>query len=307
MSITNIDADFFTDLGGSSLQSVLLLDELAQEFNQELESHNLFQYRTIRQLAKLFKNEEETASLPCIHWISTKPKAHLPNFFLIETGHYSSYKNLLKAPISSEFFNLAYLRIDPFKVLTSHHTEEILEEIINLLALFPQPILLATSFSGFVAAKINQELGGSLILIDSPWYRKEKGGGIPLKNRLSPIYHRFRSLPFRSAFLQVSSLVLGYSLKKLSRKKEFVSPFEKTIQLFISQTDSPVEISNLLYFYSTGSSITSQKDVENWKGITIGNFSKINISGDHLDALMEDNSNLVLREINEFLTSVHSK
>jgi acyl-CoA synthetase (AMP-forming)/AMP-acid ligase II/acyl carrier protein len=306
VSISNLDADFFTDLGGSSLLSVFVVDELAKKFKQDLQSHALFQYRSIRKLAQFLKNVNEEEQLPCIQWISSEQKVHLPNFFLIETGHHHSFKALLKPPISSDFFNLAFLRIDPFKVLQGQHPEKIIAELVNLLRPFPRPILLATSFNGFVAAKINQRLGGALILFDSPWYRKEANGKIPLQNRLSPIYHRFRSLPLRRASLQVGALALGYMLKKINLKKEFVSPFERSIQLFISLGEPAVQISHLLYFYSIGSAMTSKKDVENWRKITDQSFFAEDISGDHLDALSEANSDFVVQKINDFLLRNYS-
>lgn len=305
VSISNLDADFFTELGGSSLLSVFVVDELAQKLNQEIESHALFQYRTIRKLAHFLTNANEEKPLPHIHWINSGPKPHLPNFFLIETGHYSSYLPLLKRQMTAGTFNLAYLRIDPFKVLQGHHPEEIMEDILDLLKPFPQPVLLATSFNGFVAAKINQRLGGALILIDSPWYRKEAAGKIPIQNRLLPIYHRFRSLPFRQAVQQVGTLVLRFGIKKATLKKDYVSPFERSVQLFVSQSEPATKISSLLYFYSTGSAMTSKKDVENWRKITDVSFTSEDIPGDHLDALSEANSELVIRKINEFLARIY--
>jgi acyl-coenzyme A synthetase/AMP-(fatty) acid ligase/acyl carrier protein len=305
VNIFNLDADFFTDLGGSSLLSVLLVDELAQKFNKDIESHALFQYRTIRNLSQFLKRINEEEPLPCIHWISPELNDDLPYFFFLETGHYCSFKTLLKRPISSDSFNLAYLRIDQFKVLQRHHPEKIIEELIALLKPFPRPILLSTSFNGFVAAKINQKLGGSLILLDSPWYIKEARGKVPIQNRLSPIYHRFRSLPFNRAVLQVGALALGYTLKKINPIKVPSSPFERSVQFFISQAEPVEQVSHLLYFYSTGSAMTSKKDVESWRKITDLSFSSENISGDHLDALSEANSDMVVQKINEFLLKIY--
>jgi|GEM_PF-5637592 len=307
VNIYNLDADFFTDLGGSSLLSMFVVDELAQKLNQDLESHVLFQYRTIRKLAQFLMNTNEEKPLPLIHWISSAPKAHLPYLFFIEIGHFSSYKTLLASQIFSDKYNLAYLRIDLFKVLQGHHPEEIMEKILDLLKPYPSPVLLATSFNGFIAAKINQKLGGALILIDSPWYRKDTVVKIPIQNRLLPIYHRFRALPFRRAVQQVGTLVLGYGIKKATLKKGYISPFERSVSLFVSHSEHAIKISNLLYFYSTGSAMTSKKDVENWKKITDGIFSTVDILGDHLDALSETNSDSVARKINEFLAGVYKE
>jgi len=304
VNIFNLDADFFTDLGGSSLLSVLVVDELAQKFNKDIESNALFQYRTIRNVSQFLKKVDEEEPIPCIQWIGSEPNTQLPNLFFLEIGHYSSYKNILQRLISSDTTNLAYLRIDPFKVLQGVPTEEIEEEIINLLKPFPHPILLATSFNGFVAAKLNQKLGGSLILIDSPWYQKEAAGKVSIKNRFSPIYHRFRSLPFTQAVQEVGSLVLGYGMKKAGLKKRPVSPFERMVHLYISQSEPASRISKLLYFYSTGSAMTSMKDVENWRKITDSHFSVEDIFGDHLDALYESNSNFVVQKIKEFLLRI---
>ncbi|WP_339750866.1 non-ribosomal peptide synthetase [Algoriphagus aquimarinus] len=304
VSISNLDADFFTDLGGSSLLSLFVVDELARKFDQDLESHLLFQYRTISKLAQFLNNTNEEKPLPLIDWINSEQKAHLPYLFFIEIGHFSSFKNLLASQISSDNYNLAYLRIDLFKVLQGHHSEEIMEEILAVLKPFSSPVLLATSFNGFIAAKINQKLGGALILIDSPWYRKDAFVKIPIQNRLLPIYHRFRSLPFRQAIQQVGSLILGYGIKKATPKKGLISPFERSVSLFVSQSVHPTKISNLLYFYSTGSAMTSKKDVENWKKIADSSFSAVDILGDHLDALSEANSDLVARKINEFLAGI---
>lgn len=283
------------------------MDELAQKLNHDLESHVLFQYRTIRKLAQFLMNTNEEEPLPLIHWINSAPKAHLPYLFLIETGHFSSYKTLLERQISSDKYNLAYLRIDLFKVLQGHHPEEIIQEILDLLKPFPKPVLFATSFNGFIAAKINQKLGGALILIDSPWYRKDAVVKIPIQNRLLPIYHRFRSLPFRRAVQQVGTSVLGYGMKKATLKKGYISPFERSVSLFVSQSEHAIKISNLLYFYSTGSAMTSKKDIENWKKITDGSFSTVDILGDHLDALSEANSESVVWTINEFLAMVYKE
>jgi acyl carrier protein len=305
VSIANLDADFFTELGGSSLLIVLVVDEIAQKLHQKIDTHTLFQYRTIRKLAHFLKIEQEEQPLPCIHWISSEPKKDLPNFFFIETGHYYSYQTILKKPISSDYFNLAYLRIDQFKVLQGFHADSILEELVDLLKPFPNPVLLATSFNGFVAAKLNQQIGGALILIDSPWYEKEKIGSFNLQNRLIAMYHRFRSLSIRRAFIQASAQAIGYSLKKINLKKEDINPFEKSIQLFISQSRPVEKISHLLYFYSTKSVITSSKDVKHWSKVTGETYLYVDIVGDHLDALSESNSDLVLQKINEFLLRVY--
>lgn len=305
VNIYNLDADFFTDLGGSSLLSVFVVDELAKKLNQEIESHVLFQYRTISKLAQFLTNTNEEQPLPHIQWLNSDPKPHLPNFFLIETGYNISFNSLLKKPLGSETFNLAYLRIDTFKVLQGHHPEQIMEEVLDLLKPFPQPVFIAISFNGFIAAKINQKLGGALILIDSPWYRKDAVVKIPIQNRLIPIYHRFRTLPFRSAIHQVGNLVLRYGIKKATLKKHAVSPFEESVHLFISQSEPLEKISNLLYFYSTASAMTSNKDVAQWKNITKESFTSEDILGDHMDALSEENSELVIRKINEFLAKVY--
>lgn len=305
VNISNLDADFFTDLGGSSLLSVLVVDEIAQKFNKDMESHALFKFRTIRKLSQFLKNVNEEEPLPCIHWISPERNDDLPYFFFLETGHYYSFKTLIKRPISSDFFNLAYLRIDQFKVLQGQHPDKIIEELVSLLNPFPDPILLATSFNGFVAGKINQKLGGSLILLDSPWYIKEAGGKVPIQNRLLPIYHRFRSLPFHRAVLQVGALALVYSLKKINPINVPSSPFERSIQFFISQSEPIEQVSHLLYFYSTGSAMTSKKDVESWRKITDLSFSSEDISGYHLDALSEANSDMVVQKIKEFLLKIY--
>lgn len=304
VNILNLDADFFSDLGGSSLLSVLIVSELSQKFNKDIESQALFKYRTIRKISQFLKNVNEKQHFPCIHWISSELNSDLPYFFFLETGHNNSFKTILKGPISSNLFNLAYLRIDPFKVLEGLHPEKIIEEIVTLLNPFPKPILLAISFHGFVAAKINQVLGGALILIDSPWYIKGANGKVPIQNHLSTISLKFRTLPFHRAVFQVGTKFLVYFLKKIKLKNNPSSPFQRTVLLFISQAEPIEKISHALYFFSTGSADTSKKDIESWRKITELSFSVEDISGGHLDALFEAHSDMVIQKINKFLLRI---
>ncbi|SDC70271.1 Acyl-CoA synthetase (AMP-forming)/AMP-acid ligase II [Algoriphagus faecimaris] len=303
--ITNLEADFFSDLGGSSLLSVLVVEELSAHFNQEIETHAIFQYRSLRKLADHIRGNEPL-SLPCLHWISAEVKDSLPFLFLIETGHYFSFQNFLEKKEVHQSFNLAYLRINQFKILEGFSAEKIILELVDLLAPYPNPILLGNSFNGYLAAKLQEQTGGAIIAIDSPFYQNAPILKIPLKNRLLPILYRFRNLPLKESLIQVSGLLIGYGKKKLSKEKS-QSPFENSIQAFVSQCETPRAISAMLYFYATGSAMTSKKDIRSWQEITKTSFSLAEIKGDHLDALSEANSAFFTNKILEFIHQLKAK
>lgn len=303
--ITNLEADFFSDLGGSSLLSVLVVEELSSHFNREIETHAIFQYRNIRKLADHIRGNEPL-SLPCLHWISAEIHDSRPFLFLIETGHYFSYQNFLERDEVHQSLNLAYLRVNQFKILEGVEAEQIIQELRDLLAPYPNPIVLGTSFNGYLAAKIQEQIVGAIIAIDSPFYQNAPILKIPLKNRLLPILHRFRNLPPKESLIQVTGLLIGYGKKKFSKQKS-QSLFEKSIQAFVYQCEQPGTITAMLYFYATGSAMTSKKDVRSWQEITENSFSLVEINGDHLDPLSEANSEVFTKKILEFIRQIKKK
>ncbi|WP_144606035.1 non-ribosomal peptide synthetase [Algoriphagus algorifonticola] len=301
ITITNLEADFFKDLGGSSLQSVLIVDELEIALNQKIEDEAIFQYRSILKLAN-YLNSNVSQKFPHIHWIHSDYDPKKPSIFLIETGLYYSYNVLLKNNFLKNQVNLAYLRVDQFKILNGFKEEFILEELTEILRPYKNPILIATSFNGFVASKILEKLNdGAGIFFDTPWYHIGNKNQIPLINRINPIIHQFKSLPFREASSKVWKLALQFGSKKVQFEKAPISPFEKSIHEFLAQTKPLKMIPNLLYFYSTASVMTSRESVANWKNICRDKFDLVKIQGDHLDGLSEKYSDLVVSHISEFV------
>ena len=294
----SIHDDFFTDLGGSSIVSMIALNEIEQILKIKLDNYSIFNERTAYKLANSI---QEKTKYPRIELVNEED-INKPYLFFLQSSTGFNYDNLITSSLTLNF-NIAYLRYDFYSVLKGKSSSTIINEMGNILKLYKNLILVGYSFNGFLATKIVEKINfvAPLVCIDTPFYKKGKKTIInkPLRNKLNFLFSKSAE--------DILKLLKQKLLKKKKKEKRTPNSFDAACNKIIQETESINKINHLLYFYALQPGITSSIDISLWKKKSKKSFKVINISGDHTSALNKENGSKTSNEIITFYNEVHKK
>ncbi len=306
ITISNVDADFFTSMGGDSLTAEIILQEISEKTGKTLDSSILYQFRSIRKLAN-FINSEEKRPFPYLEIWSQSPNPEAGWIIFLESGYTDSFLEIKQHLLQEEEeLNLACLRLDFFKILENQNVETLIRHWCDMTKGIKPCLWIGVSFNGWIAGKIAEKMGGAVVMFDSISYTEKSKSSIGelcysrLKYMIWTLKHDFSWASFGKSI----TILTQYFLKKSNFKKQKPSLFVQAVSEYI-RLGSPINsLSHLLYFYSKRSIITSPQDIKNWKSLNKGVFELVEIDGGHLDGCAPEFGKTVASEILKFQTKI---
>jgi acyl-coenzyme A synthetase/AMP-(fatty) acid ligase/acyl carrier protein len=284
VSILNLNADFFTELGGDSLLAELVLEEISQTLELNIPSHLIHEFRSIRRLGE-YLVAKSVPKLPCLEKWFENGDPESGWIIFIEPGFFNSFE-VLKGELKGENLNIACLRVDFYAVLEDNDVDNLIESWTSLVKELNGITWVATSFNGWLAAKFGERVGGSVVMMDTPSYQNSTETQLS-KGSLSRVRNLLKTTlqsPSSASFKKVSLSGLSFIKRKIQFKGNSPTLFEQCVIRYIRSAQPPRKVENLLFIYSILSLTTSPEDPAEWKSKTAGRFELLEIAGDHLDA-----------------------
>jgi acyl-coenzyme A synthetase/AMP-(fatty) acid ligase/acyl carrier protein len=299
--ITNLNADFFTELGGDSLLAEIVLEDIAQETGKTLPAHLIHDLRSIRQLAN-FVDQSSEAKLPFLEIWSQQSNLESGWIIMLESGFHNSFEEIKKTLLQSNEVNLGSLRIDLYTVLQTENVENLILSWSKLVEHLGSITWVATSFSGWLAAKLSDHVGGAVVMLDTPSYREDSQRRNQIRSlaRLRFLVWLTFKNPNVHTLRKASKLVSNFIGRKFRVKDPPPSLFQQSVSRFVSLGKPVLQVRDLLYIYSLRSLVTSPEDAEDWRSITLGQFVKLDIDGDHMDGCSVDYAMKMAKAIEKF-------
>jgi len=281
-----LDDDYFADLGGSSLSAELILGDLSQKLGRNLPAQLINTHRTINKLTQFIRSFQ-SSEFPILEWVG-QGVSSVESFKLIflEVGHFDSFQEIVRPLESMGNVETLVLRYDLYQILQGDSEAQQILRLVEKLRSLERIILVGVSFNGWLAAKIAERLSCPVILLDSPFYLGQRGAY--LNTSLSSRFDYVKNQLQTHGITQVLPRLIGPFWRRLSKKlgikKSQESIFQRSVNEFLSQSTPVEKLSDLLYIYSTQSSITSENDISLWSEKTANNFQLFRLDGRHLDS-----------------------
>ncbi|MHA7130413.1 non-ribosomal peptide synthetase [Algoriphagus namhaensis] len=285
LEINNLDADFFTALGGTSMGAEIVLQEISEYIGRDLDATLLQELRSVRRLANYLKACEQK-SLPFLEiWTKSQNDDACWVIFL-DTGHHDSFEHVRASLTKLDFpFPTACLRLDFYGILSHQNFEKQFDRWSDRVSGLTVAGWVGVSFNGWLAAKFAEKHGGSAVLFDTICYGyydpSEKMNF--WKTRLNFLKNTWDSRsPLRSV-QAVFTLVKSHLTRKYRPVAAAPSPYLSAVELYLKEGSSPQHVAGILYFYATKSLYTSSRDIAGWREKSPENFIIRKLEGDHLD------------------------
>lgn len=280
----SIGDDFFTDCGGSSLQSLIVIDELEKRLGKNISSNSMYIYRSIRQL-EIFLTNSLNLTFPLID-IQKGTQIDNVTVLFIEQGFGNTYNHIFNHEELSKV-NHGYFRVDLFGSNQSKCPRTFIKELINEINKYKNVVLVGHSFFGYTGALIADQSKNVIgnVLLDSSCYNP-KSKSIINRNVKGNVFY------------------FGRLIKKQIGLSKEASNFEKRVVSVVTQNKGISFLKNSLFIYSRKSAQTSLKDISLWKRKTKKLFKVYKIYGNHMDAYDSKFSAEVLREIMRFSINI---
>ncbi len=281
-----LDDDYFADLGGSSLSAELILGDLSQKLATNLPAQLINTHRTINKLTQFIRSVQ-SSEFPILERVSQGVSSD-ESFKLVflEVGHFDSFQEILKPLESMRNVEALVLRYDLYQILQGNSAAKQISDLVEKLRALERLVMVGVSFNGWLAAKIAERLSCPVILLDSPFYLGKRGEYLntSLSSRYDSMKNQIQEHGIIQAFPELLGLFWRGLSKKLGIKKSQESIFQRSVFEFLSQSTPVEKLSDLLYVYSTQSSITTEKDISLWSEKTVNNFQLFRLAGRHLDS-----------------------
>jgi len=282
----DLDDDYFADLGGSSLSAELILGDLSQKLGRSLPAQLINTHRTINKLTQFIRSSQPS-EFPILEWVGpgVLPEESYKLVFL-EVGHFDSFQEILGPLENKGKVGTLILRYDLYQILQGNSAAKQISDLVEKLRSLEGLVLVGVSFNGWLAAKIAELLACPVILLDSPFYLHRNGEYLnsSLFSRFEYVKNQNQVHGITQVFPQLVGSFWKRVSKKLGIKKVQESIFQRSVEEFLSQSTPVENLCDLLYIYSTQSSITSENDISLWSEKTLNNFQLFRLDGRHLDS-----------------------
>jgi pimeloyl-ACP methyl ester carboxylesterase len=204
----------------------------------------------------------------------------------LEVGHFDSFQEIVRPLESMGNVETLILRYDLYQILQGDSEAQQILRLVKKLQSLERFILVGVSFNGWLAAKIAERLSCPVILLDSPFYLGQRGAYLntSLSSRFDYVKNQIQAHGITQVFPQLIGPFWRRLSKKLGLKKSQESIFQRSVNEFLSQSTPVEKLSDLLYIYSTQSSITAENDISLWSEKTANNFQLFRLDGRHLDS-----------------------
>jgi thioesterase domain-containing protein/acyl carrier protein len=319
-----LDDDFF-DLGGHSLIAVRLFSKIKKTFRLDLGLSTLFEARTVRKLAVLIRqtgtpNASEEAAPTAVVPIREQG-SRLPLFLISGLGGEVIGFDMLARCLGDDqpVFALQPQGLDgrsPYLTRVEDMAAYYLREIRNLQPHGPY-CLAGYSFGGYVIFEMAQQLhvvGETVALLgflDTIEWQYYEGNTHPegfrqrwalRLNRL--MYRRWGYV--RETFSSVATRIVHGLFQRLGRPlPQGVSTLEKINLLAMAQYRPTVYPGRLTIFRSiTRDAAFGDDDLLGWGGLVSGGIEVQDVTGRHLDMLIEPNVRVLAEKLRTCLDRV---
>lgn len=302
VEIDNLDADFFTAFGGTSLGAEIVMQDISERLGESISATVLQDLRSIRKLSE-YLLEQQGKRLPALEVLKKSSDESAQWLIFLDNGYCDSFlpvvANLSGRPLP---FHMACLRLDFYEILESQNFELQFSRWTELIKGIDISCWVGISFNGWLAAKFAQSQGGQVVIFDSPCYGAydSKTRRNFWKTRLSYLKNTWEKEALLISVKRAAQLVRRYLSRKYQSKGNVPSQFLRAVNSYLTLAESPQFVDDLLYFYSTKSLSTSSRDIEGWKKKTRSHFALAKIEGGHLDGCSEGFANQVSEEILSF-------
>lgn len=302
VEIHNLDADFFTVLGGTSLGAEIVLQDISERLGETIDSTLLQELRSVRNLSKYLR-ELKVKNLPVLQVLKKSTDENAQWMIFVDNGYHDSFlhlvANLSDRPLP---FHMACLRLDFYQILESQNFELQFSRWTEQVKGLDVSCWVGMSFNGWLAAKFAESQGGQVVIFDSICYgaydRKKRANF--WKTRLNYLKNTWEKEAPLNSVKRAVELVKSNLSRRYPSKGSVASSYLLAVNSYLSLADSPQVVDGLLYFYSTKSLDTFSKDIEGWEKKTRSHFALAKIEGGHLDGCSEAFANQVSEEILRF-------
>ncbi|MBC6365703.1 AMP-binding protein [Algoriphagus sp. AK58] len=295
------EEDFFSELGGSSLGAEMVMGELSLKLGRTLPTSLIYIHRTIHGLTDYLK-EELKPVFPKLDW-KKQSVSSSPTLVFVEVGHFDSFEEIIRPLGNISDLSIVTLRYDLYQVLEGESPQECLNKLVNLLSPLHSICLVGISFNGWLAAKIAERLGCSVVILDSPFYNSGENRLLNRNagSRISYALSQLQAKGIRKALPPLLHAFGNMLVKKTAFKPQTLSLFQRSVEAFLKQSTPVAKLQNVLYVYSSLSMMTSEKDISFWKERAVDNFETYRLPGDHLEACSEKFGETVAQKITDFI------
>jgi acyl-CoA synthetase (AMP-forming)/AMP-acid ligase II/acyl carrier protein len=301
---TTSGSDYFDDLGGDSLNSLVCIHEMEKVLNMNLPANVLLHYRTPRELANFLANRESHAIIR--HVQLTPAIAGRKNLFFI--SHYNpgnTLDPLLHSSLSVEY-NISVIIYDMDAGCRNEDGPSlVLEKICNFLSSVKEVIIAGYSFNGYMAHQVasvcDQVVG--CILFDTPDYFDY---GPYLTDRVYQVVpgviksiwiDRDYSLPW--FLLQEKAKNIFREMKTPSVQAAVLpdSRFVDGVNFLVNHLQARVAGTSCIFIKCKRSFPLNFNHGHTWKSHFAGSFRMMVLEGRHEDVFNQHHA----REISEFI------